>query len=187
MCEIYFLSIFVAVLFLIGGASLYSKVVHKHIESTKYHWAFDNTISVCEMRKLLQRHKPRKWMTTYQEQEFYKHLPDYVTLYRGGHINEASTKYGISWTTSRPVAEFFAFRHTTESRAVFGTIVPKTSIRAVFTDREEKECLLIDPISVEVVTTYPTEFYAEYQRFRADYDRKEKALYNEVCKMLKMW
>ena len=164
------------------AAPLYfQKRVRKKIDHTKKHWAFDK-IPISKMRKLLQKYEPCKWITTNEERKFYDDLPDNgIFLYRGGSIDEAiSGEYGISWTSSRPVACFFAFRHTTENRAVFMTVAPKSKIRAVFTEREEKECLLIEPTNVQVVTTEPTEYYDQYQKFRADYDRQEKELLTKI-------
>ena len=163
----------------------YNKRVRKKIERAKYLWAFDG-IPVNEMRRLLQRHEPKEWISTNEERKFYDELPDdVVLLYRGGSIDEAiSGEYGISWTTSRPVAEFFAFRHGIDGQAVFCTVVPKSKIRAVFTEQEEKECLLIEPTNVEIVTTEPAEYYDHYQKFRADYDRQKKEL---LAKIKKQW
>ena len=162
----------------------YNKRVRQRIDHTKKHWAFDKR-PISKMRKLLQKYEPNKWITTNEERKFYDELPERVTLYRGCCIDEAiSGEYGISWTSSRPVACFFAFRHTTENRAVFMTVVQKSKIRAVFTEREEKECLLIEPTNVEMITTEPTEFYDQYQKFRADYDRQEKEL---LAKIKEQW
>ena len=163
----------------------FQKRVQQRIDHTKKHWAFDK-IPISKMRRLLQKYEPSKWITTNEERKFYDALPDNgIFLYRGGSIDEAiSGEYGISWTSSRPVACFFAFRHTTENRAVFMTVAPKSKIRAVFTEREEKECLLIEPTNVQVVTTEPTEYYDQYQKFRADYDRQEKEL---LAKIKEQW
>lgn len=159
------------------------KRVRKKIERAKYLWAFDG-ISAKEMRKLLQKYEPSKWITTNEERKFYNEIAPVVTLFRGGSMLEQHTKHGISWTTSRPVACFFAFRHTTENRAVFMTVVPKSKIRAVFTEREEKECLILEPTNVEMVTTEPTEYYDQYQKFRYDYDQMEKGL---LAKVKEQW
>ena len=161
----------------------YNKRVRKKIERAKHQWAFDG-ISAKEMRRLLQRYEPNKWITTNEERKFFDELPDRVTLYRGCCIDEAiSGEYGISWTARRDVAEFFAFRYTTEQRAVFSTTISKENIRAVLTEREEAECLILEPTNVQVVTTEPTEYYDKYQEFRAEIDRKEQALRAEVAKM----
>ena len=167
------------------AAPLYfQKRVRKKIDHTKKHWAFDK-IPISKMRKLLQKYEPCKWITTNEERKFYDDLPDNgIFLYRGCCIDEAISGYGISWTPSRPVACFFAFRHTTENRAVFMTVAPKSKIRAVFTEREEKECLILEPTNVQVVTTEPTEYYDQYQEFRADYDRQEKEL---LAKIKEQW
>ena len=162
----------------------YNKRVRQRIERVKHQWAFA-VIPISKMRKLLQKYEPCKWITTNEERKFYADLSEGgILLYRGSCIDEAISGYGISWTPSRPVAEFFAFRHTTENRAVFMTVAPKSKIRAVFTEREEAECLILEPTNVQVVTTEPTEYYDKYQEFRADYDRQEKEL---LAKIKEQW
>lgn len=184
---IIFCLLFVCVLLAVSwwAAPLYfQKRVRKKIDHTKKHWAFDK-IPISKMRKLLQKYEQKEWISTSEERKFYDELPDNgIFLYRGGSIDEAISGYGISWTPSRPVAEFFAFRHTTENRAVFMTVAPKSKIRAVFTEREEAECLILEPTNVQVVTTEPTEYYDKYQEFRADYDRQEKEL---LAKIKEQW
>ena len=179
--------LFILVVFAVSwwAAPLYfQKRMRQKIDRAKHQWAFDK-IPISKMRRLLQRHEPCQWITTNEERKFFDELPDRVTLYRGCCIDEAiSGEYGISWTPSRPVACFFAFRHTTENRAVFMTVAPKSKIRAVFTEREEKECLILEPVSVEITTTYPTEYYDQYQKFRYDYDRQEKEL---LAKIKEQW
>ena len=162
----------------------FQKRVQQRIDHTKKHWAFDK-IPISKMRRLLQKYEPSKWITTNEERKFYDALPDNgIFLYRGCCIDEAiSGEYGISWTARRDVAEFFAFRYTTEQRAVFSTTISKENIRAVLTEREEAECLILEPTNVQVVTTEPTEYYDKYQEFRAEIDRKEQALRAEVAKM----
>ena len=156
------------------------KRVCKKIERAKYLWAFDG-ISVNEMRKLLQKYEPSKWITTNEERKFYDALPDDVVLYRGGSLLEQQTAYPISWTTSQEVAEFHAFACAKEQRAVFVTIVPKSEIRAILLARDEAECLLLAPVNVRVVTTKPTELFDRYLVL----SRMYKTMYDETVKTLR--
>ena len=176
--------LFILVVFAVSwlAAPLYfQKRVCKKIERAKYLWAFDG-ISVNEMRKLLQKYEPSKWITTNEERKFYDALPDNVVLYRGGSLLEQQTEYGSSWSISREVAEFHAFACAKEQRAVFVTIVPKSEIRAILLARDEAECLLLAPANVKVVTTKPTELFDKYrvmsQKYKAMYDETMKTLHN---------
>lgn len=109
-----------------------------------------------------------------KEQEYYDALPDEVTLYRGCSINELnylkdeddSSCLGISWTTDRGVAEFFAFRdeYNREDRVVVSAVVKKSSIITFINDRDEYECIFLDIFSIEpqMVTKEPTRYYDEF-------------------------
>ena len=62
-----------------------------------------------------------------EELAYYNRLPDKVTLYRGCSMDEYEDEdgdscFGISWTTSREIAEFFAFRNEQEDTAVYRLI-----------------------------------------------------------------
>ncbi len=67
-------------------------------------------------------------------------LPDRVRIYRGAHPKHAR---GMSWTTERAMAEWFAKRFDRDD-AVFTTVTPKTKIVAYFLGRGESE-VVIDP------------------------------------------
>ncbi len=104
-----------------------------------------------------------------REREAYDSLPEYVTLYRGCSKQEANFDegncFGISWTLKREIAEFFAFRHTQEDRAVFSIEVHKDEIAALLFDRKEYEALYFGDMFEEdykIVTEKPTEYYYKY-------------------------
>lgn len=108
-----------------------------------------------------------------EEQQFFDALPDVVTIYRGCHINELNyfdedprdeSCPGISWTTDRGVAEFFAFRYETEYRVVVSLVVKKSSIVTFINERNEYECIFLDVLSDEptIVTQEPTAYYEEF-------------------------
>lgn len=113
-----------------------------------------------------------KLMMDEEELEYYNNLPDEVTLYRGCSANELDRDeencLGISWTTSRKIAEFFAFRHSDyddEDRVVVSITVPKSDIITFIKD--EDECIYLgafelDEDDIEIVTEEPTQLYYDY-------------------------
>ncbi len=97
-------------------------------------------------------------------------MPDIVTLYRGCSKNELNEEegntLGISWTTNREVAEFFAFRFGYDEnrpRVVVSCEVPKGEILAYFGEPEfECICLGICADDVRIETESPTKYYERY-------------------------
>ena len=74
--------------------------------------------------------------------------------------------FGISWTTCRDVAEFFAFRNEQEDTAVYSIEVDKEDIKAVFLSRNEFEAICFGGDEVTLVTDEPTELYTNYMERR---------------------
>lgn len=174
--------LFILVVFAVSwwAAPLYfQKRMRQKIDRAKHQWAFDG-ISAKEMRRLLQRYEPSKWITTNEERRFYDDLPDDVVLYKGGSLLEQQTGYGISFSTSQEIAEFHAFASIKKQRAVFVTVVPKSAIRAILLARDEAECLLLAPANVKVVTTEPTSLFDRYRVL----SRMYKTMYDETMKTL---
>lgn len=81
-----------------------------------------------------------------KSQKFYGELPDVVTIYRGCTKAEAESKnYGVSWTTDKKVAEFFAheyIRRDTDNGVVLEAQINKSLICAVILGRNEKEVVI---------------------------------------------
>jgi hypothetical protein len=77
------------------------------------------------------------------DRAFYDALPDKgIALYRG---QDADGEVGLSWTTDRRVADGFAQGHRGISNprpVVLKTIIPKSLIAFVCTDRNESEVVL---------------------------------------------
>lgn len=88
--------------------------------------------------------------------KFYDELPNVVTLYRGCTKDEVDSGiYGISWTTDKKVAEFFAkeyIRRDTRNGVVMEIHISKSDICAVLLDRDESEVILpyVEDICQEV-------------------------------------
>lgn len=112
-----------------------------------------------------------------EEQQYFDKLPGVVTIYRGCHINELNywddnskdnSCLGISWTTDRGVAEFFAFRHTKEDRLVVRLDVVKSSIVTFINERSEYECIYLLAFLVKpmIVTKKPTSYFKKYMERR---------------------
>ena len=90
-------------------------------------------------------------MTPYERMKVAS-LPDKVTVYRGMSIEEMkSGKYGLSWTLSKKVAQFFAeiYRRNVDTRnhekVVHTKLVDKKSIVCYFSDRKERELICCIP------------------------------------------
>ena len=83
---------------------------------------------------------------TKKQQKFFDSLPQYVTIYRGCTKDEVDSEdYGISWTTDKKVAEFFAkeyIRRDTKNGVVIESTIPKADIFGVMLNRNESEVIV---------------------------------------------
>jgi len=121
------------------------------------------------------------------EFEEYKKIPNELTVFRGCNLVEAEIgDWGISWTTERKVAEFFAFRFENHDGRVYGIDIDKRDILAFFNERNEFEVIInpYDCWSVPyIVTDKPTELYVEYACDRLYISEKK----DEIKQMIKDW
>lgn len=85
----------------------------------------------------------REWLMNEDERKAFAELPDMVTVYRGG---TDGYEHGLSWTTERRVAEFFANRFNAQGEVWHATL-PKTSFLCYLLSRNEYE-LIMDPREV---------------------------------------
>lgn len=78
-------------------------------------------------------------------------MPDPVPVYRGGV--EDANEYGLSWTTDRERAEWFAVRMTSDDEVgvVLDGLVAKKDVAAYFMGRGESEVVVFDADLVHVV------------------------------------
>jgi hypothetical protein len=78
-------------------------------------------------------------------------MPDPVPVYRGSV--EDANEYGLSWTTDRERAEWFAVRMTADDEVgvVLDGLVAKEHVAAYFTGRGEDEIVVFDADLVDVV------------------------------------
>lgn len=90
----------------------------------------------------------REYLMNAQERRYFKSLPDVVTIYRGMTIIELeSGEYGLSWSLSKKVAEYFAYKYVryakylNEKKTVHSITVEKHQIIAYFSGRKEREII----------------------------------------------
>lgn len=83
-----------------------------------------------------------EWIMTKRELRELDRLPEMVTIYRGCSEEESGDEeYGISWTTKREVAEWFANRI---DGVVVEMVIHKDSIKAYMLSRSEYEVIVTD-------------------------------------------
>jgi hypothetical protein len=99
-------------------------------------------------------HQWDTWLRLFEERgtntSLTSHLPDEVTIYRGGH------RSGVSWTTSLETASWFAKRNALfdeNEMTVWETTIPKHKIIFFTNHREENEVLLWEPPSPETINS----------------------------------
>lgn len=114
--------------------------------------------------------------STKKEQKFFDSIDDEDYLYRGC-TEEEGDDYGVSWTTDKGVAEFFAYRFKDilEKNGKHPQVI-KVKVKdlygqgicGVLLDRNEKEVIIpdgfINPDTVEVDSTEPGEAYEKYMK-----------------------
>jgi hypothetical protein len=114
----------------------------------------------------------RKYLMDNMERAYYKKLPNIVTIYRGCNkleYEDDDNFLGLSWTTERKVAEFFAFRNrgcNINDGRVYSVNISKLEISAIFLDRHEYEVIYInlfpDKEQIYLVTDKPTDYYYSF-------------------------
>jgi hypothetical protein len=86
-------------------------------------------------------HPAAPWMSE-EDLEFYRSLPDEITLYRGCARKQVK---GLAWSTDRKAAERFAHGHRgieVPDPVLAETIFPTEKVFAVFTNRNENEVVI---------------------------------------------
>ena len=90
-------------------------------------------------------------------------LPARLTIYRGCSTSEAQGgAFGLSWTLSRAVAEWFAWRYDAadRGRVVLCTTIDRADVLAYFRTRGEDEIIcFVEAPGVEVAAREPSALY----------------------------
>lgn len=103
-----------------------------------------------QWRQLFESRRSGSPMTD-EEEAALAAMPDPIPVYRGGV--EDANEYGLSWTTDRERAEWFAVRMTADDEVgvVLEGMVAKKDVAAYFTGRGENEIVVFDADLVDVV------------------------------------
>jgi len=105
-----------------------------------------------QVKKLFSSTLPgREKLMTLKEQEYFKALPDTLTIYRTMTINESLSKdYGISWTLDKKVAEYFRVIYNrnkatrNEPKTIIELQIKKIEAIAFFAGRKETEIIYLN-------------------------------------------
>ena len=103
---------------------------------TENAWAY-----LSQYKKLFSSQRShREYLMDEEERKVYEALPDEVTVYRGYQVGQ--NRNGISWTTSKKTAQWFATRFAKQGK-VLEKRVPKRDIISVFNGRNESEVVIL--------------------------------------------
>jgi|GEM_PF-2565280 hypothetical protein len=78
--------------------------------------------------------------------KFLDNLPETITIYRGGAVNEKRTGFGISWTLSKDIAQQFVDRKkvlSNDQMEVLELTIKKSKVVAYFSERNEEEIIYL--------------------------------------------
>ena len=98
----------------------------------------DANVSRKEALQMFRKCK-KEYLMTEDDYEYYKNLPDKVTLYRG--VARGRVDLGLSWTDDKEKAIWFKDRWSSNGK-LLKVVAEKKDIIAYFNTRQEKECLL---------------------------------------------
>lgn len=119
----------------------YWDLVGHYYRDTENSWQqFEEIVELLE-----QDRGSAEFMMSAQDRELFKNLPDELTIYRGFNNKDGNPR-GLSWTTSKKKAAFFAYRFEQEGTIVSAKI-NKSDALAFFTSRNEFE-ILLKPITL---------------------------------------
>jgi hypothetical protein len=82
----------------------------------------------------------REYMMTDEDKQAFNALPEVVTVYRG--CQKGLNENGLSWTTDKDKAEFFAHRFRKQG-IILKRQVRKSEIVAMLTGRGESEVIVL--------------------------------------------
>ncbi len=91
----------------------------------------------------------KEYLMNQYERRYFKKLPSTLVLYRGMTIQEyESGEFGMSWTLSKKVAEYFAYtykrNHATANshKMVCNKVINKDVLLCYLSERKEREILI---------------------------------------------
>ncbi len=100
-----------------------------------------------ELKKLfLSKRKFREKLMDNEEYELLQSLPEDITIYRGGSIEETNSGYGLSWSLNKEIATKFVTIKSTlsfEKMVVHEKTISKANVIAYINSRQEEEIIYL--------------------------------------------
>jgi hypothetical protein len=104
-------------------------------------------LNIKALKKLfLSKRKFNEKLMEPDEYNYLKSLPDFITIYRGGSIDEPEKGFGISWSLNKQIAEKFAKNksiHTGCEMVVFEKTIYRDLVLAYINSRQEEEIIYL--------------------------------------------
>jgi hypothetical protein len=134
-------------------------LTHTHNLSDCEFWNYIGTfymrssgsIDVLQLLKLIfsSKRQNKDCLMTLEEKQYLNSLPDEIEIHRGMSVKESKNKnYGMSWSLSKKIAEFFAYEYyqtiaSGKPMTVVTIKIPKNEAIAYFNRRDEEEILWV--------------------------------------------
>jgi hypothetical protein len=117
----------------------------------EFYMRSSGSIDVLQLLKLIfsSPRKNKDCLMTLEEKQYLDYLPDEIEIHRGMSVKESKNKnYGMSWSLSKKVAEFFAYEYyqtiaSGKPMTVVTIKIPKNEAIAYFNRRDEDEILWV--------------------------------------------
>jgi hypothetical protein len=117
----------------------------------EFYMRSSGSIDVLQLLKLIfsSPRKNKDCLMTLEEKQYLDSLPDEIEIHRGMSVKESKNKnYGMSWSLSKKVAEFFAYEYyqtiaSGKPMTVMTIKIPKNEAIAFLNRRDEEEILWV--------------------------------------------
>jgi len=117
----------------------------------EFYMRSSGSIDVLQLLKLIfsSKRQNKDCLMTLEEKQYLDSLPDEIEIHRGMSVKESKNKnYGMSWSLSKKIAEFFAYEYyqtiaSGKPMTVVTIKIPKNEAIAYLNRREEEEILWV--------------------------------------------
>jgi len=91
------------------------------------------------------------------------------SIYRGGHISETGSKYGISWTLSRSIAELYAFSNNRSDTCAYTCSLSDAKVYVI--RRNANEEVVAYTRNAQILTTKKTEYCVDPNQIMSEQNK----------------
>ncbi len=117
----------------------------------EFYMRSSGSIDVLQLLKLIfsSKRQNKDCLMTLEEKQYLDLLPEEIEIHRGMSVTESKNKnYGMSWSLSKKIAEFFAYEYyqtiaSGKPMTVVTIKIPKNEAIAYFNRRDEDEILWV--------------------------------------------